>query len=281
MIYWPHTRAAGRSKSPRAFTLIELLVVVAIIALLVAILLPSLSAARAQAQRIVCMSNVKQFAYAFFYYCNDNDGQFPELQHAPTGGEWYVEFNKYLGKVPWSNLEQAAAINGDVWECPADEHKQDNPIGYALPFSTVVAYTIRLRGISNLYEWPNCRLPHNISDLRRPSDVMSLTEEWQSRGSASDYYSSGLLCPWDPNSVSSFALDYDTDGDGVLDSNYYWYDRLSGLSGYPAPYNRVAARHPGRVCNIGFMDSHAESQFINDMLYDKIQWGIELLGMQP
>ena len=29
------------------------------------------------------------------------------------------------------------------------------------------------------------------------------------------------------------------------------------------------------------VDSHVESQFINDMLYDKILWGIELLGMKP
>lgn len=55
----------------RAFTLIELLVVVAIIALLVAILLPSLSRAREQTRRTVCASNVKQQALAFHMYQND------------------------------------------------------------------------------------------------------------------------------------------------------------------------------------------------------------------
>src|SRR5438552_9829272 len=55
-----------------AFTLIEILVVVAIIALLVAILLPSLGRARAQARMIVCQSNIKQILYAFQMYTVSN-----------------------------------------------------------------------------------------------------------------------------------------------------------------------------------------------------------------
>ena len=68
-------------------------------------------------------------------------------------------------------------------------------------------------------------------------------------------------------------------GDGVLDSNTVEYELGMGRSGFYHPYNRVAARHPGRVCNVGFVDSHVESQFINDMLYDRVLWGVELVGM--
>ena len=244
-----------------AFTLIELLVVVAIIALLVAILLPSLNAARAEAERIVCASNLKQFSYAFVYYCNDNGGQFPESSDW-YDETWYAQFIKYVGE---------GTENVDIYDCPADQDKEINSVGYDMPFANFKAITIRLQGISSIYEWPVARLPHNINDVRRPSDVMSFTENWCSGTCA--------LTPWGPTSFATWTLDMDHDGDGVLDSNTVEYELGIPRSGFYHPYNRVAARHPGRVCNIGFVDSHVESQFINDMLYDRVLWGVELVGM--
>jgi prepilin-type N-terminal cleavage/methylation domain-containing protein/prepilin-type processing-associated H-X9-DG protein len=57
-----------------AFTLVELLVVVAVIALLVAILLPSMAAARERAQRVKCMTNLRSLAAADLQYANDYNG---------------------------------------------------------------------------------------------------------------------------------------------------------------------------------------------------------------
>jgi len=55
-----------------AFTVVELLVVVAIISVLLAILLPALSAPREQARIVVCASNVRTIGQACFLYANDN-----------------------------------------------------------------------------------------------------------------------------------------------------------------------------------------------------------------
>lgn len=68
-------------KRSKGFTLIELLVVVAIIALLVSILLPSLGRARELAKRAICGSNVKGFANAIEMYKAENDQLFPMLHN--------------------------------------------------------------------------------------------------------------------------------------------------------------------------------------------------------
>ncbi|MBX2853011.1 MAG: prepilin-type N-terminal cleavage/methylation domain-containing protein [Phycisphaeraceae bacterium] len=66
-----------RSKPSSAFTLIELLVVISIIALLIAILLPALGAARRSAQSVQCASNQRQMGIATLAFESEHDGHIP------------------------------------------------------------------------------------------------------------------------------------------------------------------------------------------------------------
>ena len=59
----------------RGFTLVGLLVVISIISILMSILMPALSRAREQGQRVHCMSNLKSLAMAWNLYTQDNDGR--------------------------------------------------------------------------------------------------------------------------------------------------------------------------------------------------------------
>jgi prepilin-type N-terminal cleavage/methylation domain-containing protein/prepilin-type processing-associated H-X9-DG protein len=92
----------------RAFTLVELLVVVAIIALLLAILLPALNRAKDVAQTVVCMSNLKQLGLGFAFYAEDyrnhvspirDENQTPPLAPNYARDNWDQQIYNFTGSV--------------------------------------------------------------------------------------------------------------------------------------------------------------------------------------
>src|SRR5688572_22374998 len=77
-------RTVGDRRAPRGFTLVELLGVIGIVALLIAVLLPALSAAREAAKTVQCLSNLRQLAAAAHQYTISHKGSFPISQYAAS-----------------------------------------------------------------------------------------------------------------------------------------------------------------------------------------------------
>ena len=161
------------------FTLIELLVVVAIIAVLISILVPSLKAAREQAKQVVCLSNLRQVGMIFSYYAEDNKGDVPPGDPFPEGpDQWFMKLIPYIFTQyhinDWGQIEDAAGsvvhnmryIGWELYDCPS--YKQ--PSGY--------------------YPWPDAKMnvygyynanppgwvPVNLWRLKNASEMVLLAE---------------------------------------------------------------------------------------------------------
>ncbi len=112
----------------RAFTLIELLVVISIVSLLIAILLPALAGARVAAQRVACLSNLRQIGIGVKVYLNNFDNHLPVQYPMPgnTPGNYLRHKNAvHNGSrvVGLGILEVNLEMTREVFRCPGrDEH---------------------------------------------------------------------------------------------------------------------------------------------------------------
>jgi len=108
----------------RAFTLIELLVVVAIIAVLVAVLLPALGSAREKMRRTTCMTNQRQIGSALYMYAGEHQGILPYNRRDSNYGSWPAVWQWLYHDSSWTVMEQVQFgllypyVNFSGWGCP-------------------------------------------------------------------------------------------------------------------------------------------------------------------
>lgn len=99
----------------RAFTLIELLVVIAIIALLISILLPSLSRARELSKRTVCASNMRGIGQAMYIYAQDDPGTFPSIAGVFTSPEGAFRLTAPQDRTTVPSTTGTPSVTVDMW----------------------------------------------------------------------------------------------------------------------------------------------------------------------
>ncbi len=116
---------AVQRRGRRGFTLVELLVAIAIIALLVGLLLPSLLAARESGRRARCLSNLHQLALAMIVYTDDNAAYFPPFFGGTvvTNGSGNGIHLKVHTSGKWAMHSDIGPVdNLGLLLCPSDEN---------------------------------------------------------------------------------------------------------------------------------------------------------------
>jgi len=220
----------------RSFTLIELLVVVAIIALLLAIILPSLSNARQSALRVACVTKLRDLSIASSYYAQDNEGYLPCGYY--TSGYGVNLFTNQLYPQYLDVVVTGGSLGGDLWRsyfrCPAVKGEPPSrfrdgyrwPVGPSNYFGNVYAL-----GTSGDGMWREAFRPRaRYTSYQRPADIL-MYGDTADAGPRAD-------ATWEARVVPAIPPPASLNG-------------INSINFFPD----LMARHVG-LCNVSYVDGH-------------------------
>lgn len=246
----------------RGFSLIELLVVISVISLMISILLPALSHARARARAVLCLSNERQIGLGMHLYAADYNDRLPPFsegkpgQFQMSGGGTSSDARRGGGKLWYEMINETAGgtlsgrnplvtnfvdFSQGVWQCPEVTPDQ------MMPGSTITAWGGGYAANINLMLYgsgtgPSTGRMPELSEIRRPAQLLLIGEGGRPRGNGTATYTT-----W-----------------GMLRGAGVRMDLMKTGSNSEQP----ATRHLDRTTHVTFVDGHAATTSFEDLQVD-------------